>query len=69
MNIELLVEGMRCEGCENRLKNIITTIPNVGVNSISHKTGIVNITIDNQETLNKVIEKIESIGFNIKKDN
>lgn len=66
MEKELIVEGMQCSGCENRLTNVLNAIEGVEVISVSHVTGSVIIKIDNEEVLDKVSEKIYDIGFKIK---
>ncbi len=60
------VEGMVCGGCENRVKNALQTLD--GVNSVeaSHENGIVKVNFDDSVDVNKIKEKIEDIGFEVK---
>ena len=56
------VEGMMCEGCENRIQNVIKSIEGVEKVIASHKDGTVTITAENID-IDKIKEKIEDIGF------
>lgn len=64
--IILNVEGMMCEGCENRIKNAIKSIDGVVDVSAKHDTGIVKLIARENVTEDIVKEKIEDIGFSIK---
>ena len=59
------VEGMVCGGCENRVKNAVSTIDGVEKVEASHETGIVKVITKNEIEQNVIEEKIEDIGFNI----
>lgn len=64
--VVIKVEGMVCVGCENRVKNALQTLD--GVNSVeaSHENGIVKVNLDDSVDVNKIKEKIEDIGFEVK---
>ena len=64
--IILNVEGMMCEGCENRIKNALGTIEGVIDVSAKHDTGIVKLIARDNVTEDIVREKIEDIGFTVK---
>ena len=64
--IILNVEGMMCEGCENRIKNAVGTIDGVVDVSAKHDTGIVKLIARDNVTEDIVREKIEDIGFTVK---
>lgn len=64
--IILNVEGMMCEGCENRIKNALGTIEGVVDVSAKHDTGIVKLIARDNVTEDIVREKIEDIGFTVK---
>ena len=59
------VEGMMCEGCENRIKNAVSWIDGLIDVSAKHDTGIVKVlTRENvTEDINK--EKIEDLDFKV----
>ena len=62
---QIKVNGMVCEGCENRVKNALSTIDGIESVEANHKTGIVTV-ISNEEIERSVIEeKIDDIGFEI----
>lgn len=59
------VEGMVCNGCENRVKNALKNIQGIEKVIADYTTGIVTIT-SNGEVLESVMkEKIEDIGFKV----
>ena len=64
--IILNVEGMMCEGCENRIKNALGTIEGVIDVSAKHDTGTVKLIARDNVTEDIVREKIEDIGFTVK---
>ena len=60
------VEGMVCNGCENRVQNVIKQIEGVEKVIAKHEDGTVAIIL-NKEIDNEIIkEKIEDIGFTVK---
>lgn len=58
------VEGMMCEGCENRIQNSLKSIENVEKVIANHKEGIVTVVGENVD-IDKVKERIEDIGFKV----
>lgn len=59
------VEGMVCNGCENRVQNALKTIEGVKSVNANHTNGTVTIT-SSEEVLESVVkEKIEDIGFKV----
>ncbi len=66
--IKIKVNGMVCEGCENRVKNALSIMDGIDKVEASHKEGIVTI-ISNEEIERSVIEeKINDLGFEIVKE-
>ena len=65
-NIEFKVNGMMCEGCENRVKNAIQEIEGVIDVKADHKVGIVEIITEKDIDKNMVKEAIEDIGYEVK---
>jgi len=64
--LTLKVEGMVCNGCENRVMNALKTLECVSEVNASFQTGIVTVKGNvEQEVLE---EKIETIGFTVVKD-
>ena len=60
--IILKVEGMMCEGCENRIQNSLENIEGIKNVVANHKEKTVTIFGKNVD-IDKVKEKIEDIGF------
>lgn len=61
------VEGMVCGGCENRVQNALKTIEGVEEVVANHETGIVTVTAKDEVDEKVMKEKIEDIGFEVKK--
>ena len=65
-NIELKVNGMMCEGCENRVKNALSLIDGVEAVEASFETGVVKITLTKEVQENELKEAIEDLGYKVK---
>ena len=66
--INLIVNGMMCGGCENRVKNAIKNIEGVENVTADHNTGKV-IIISNNEVSEEIIkETLEDIGYEVVKE-
>lgn len=66
--INLQVEGMHCEGCENRIKNSLSTIDGIDEVVANHNDGTVTIKTNKEVDLEKIKEIIDDLGFEIKED-
>lgn len=64
--IILNVEGMMCEGCENRIKNAVGAIDGIVDVSAKHDTGVVKVIAKENVTEDMIKERIEDIGFSVK---
>ncbi len=64
-NIELNIEGMKCEGCVNRIKNALSTIKGIDSFDLSLKDKKLTLSLKKEKTIDKVIKKIETLGFDI----
>ena len=64
--LNIKVEGMVCNGCENRVQNAVKQIDGVENVVADYKTGIVKLTIAENVDENLIKEKIEDIGFEVK---
>ena len=60
------VEGMVCNGCENRVQNALKNIEGVENVIADHTTGTVTVTSKEEVSENAMKEKIEDIGFEVK---
>lgn len=64
--VEVIVEGMMCGGCEARIQNALKAQKEVQEVKADQTTGKVVITL-NEDLEEKVIrEKIENLGFGVK---
>ena len=62
------VSGMVCGGCENRVKNALSTLDGVETVEASHETGVVTV-MSNKEIERTIIEdKIDDLGFEVVKE-
>jgi len=64
-NVELKVTGMMCEGCENRVKNVVSHISNVKEVVADYKTGTVEIKYENELNLEEVKSAIEDLDYHV----
>ncbi len=64
--IIIKVEGMVCNGCENRVQNALKNIEGVENVVANHITGTVTVTSKNDVDESTIKEKIEDIGFEVK---
>ncbi len=62
------VEGMVCNGCENRVQNALKNIDGVEDVVANHTTGTVKVISKNEVEESVLKEKIEDIGFEVKED-
>ena len=66
MEFIIKVEGMMCEGCENRVQNVLSQIDGVEKVIANHKEGTVTVKANNELDKNIIKEKIEDIGYEVK---
>ena len=64
--INLKVESMMCEGCENRVKKVVGAIDGVAEVEASHTKGIVNIKTSKEVSKEEIKEAIEDLGYEVK---
>lgn len=66
-NIELNIEGMRCEGCVNRIKNALSTIKGIDSFDLSLEDKKLTLSLKKEKIIDEVIKKIKTLGFGITK--
>ena len=66
--IILKVNGMVCNGCENRVKNALKNIDGVKSISANYKNGIVSITTEEEIEKSLFENKIIDLGYEIVKE-
>ena len=62
------VEGMMCEGCENRVKNVVKSIDGVDNVQADYKTGKVTVTLNKDIDAQTISEVIDDIGYEVVKE-
>ena len=66
--IKIKVNGMVCEGCENRIKNVLSTLDGIQKVEANHEIGIVLVTSSKEILRSYIEEKINNLGFEIIKE-
>ena len=66
--IIIKVEGMVCNGCENRVQNALKNIDGVENVIADHTNGTVTVTSKDEVSEIALKEKINDIGFEVKED-
>lgn len=66
--IILNVKGMMCEGCENRIQNVVKNIVGVETVKADHNTGKVTITLNKDVKKEIIAEAIDDIGYEVIKE-
>ncbi len=64
----LIVNGMMCGGCENRVKNAIKNIEGVENVTADHNTGKVTVVSNNQVSKEMIKETLQDIGYEVVKE-
>ena len=67
MEYKLAINGMKCEGCVNRINNVLSTIKGVESFNVSLETKTLTIKVKKEKILNEVITKIENLGFKVER--
>lgn len=65
--IVIKVNGMVCNGCENRVKNALKEIEKIEKVDANYKKGIVTIASKSEVDVNIIEEKIKDLGFEVVK--
>lgn len=68
MEIKLNVIGMVCGGCERRVVNALSELEGIQEVIANHNTGIVKLKVNENINLDTIKDKIEDIGFEVRKD-
>ena len=60
---ELLIDGIHCDGCINRIKNVLSTVKGIISYDISFESKKLVIEVKKDKVINEVVDKIEDLGF------
>lgn len=63
--LNLKINGMVCEGCENRVKSALLLLNDVESVDANHNTGIVTIKSEKNLNVSEIKEKIIDLGYEI----
>lgn len=66
INKTFYIEGMKCEGCANRIKNALSTISSVKSCSVSSEDKKADLVLTTDIDDSVFQEKIEDLGFTVK---
>ena len=64
---ELNIKGIKCEGCVNRIKNVLSSIKGIDSFTISIEDKKLLLSVKNEKVINEIIRKIEALGFSVSK--
>ena len=65
INKTIYIEGMKCEGCVNRVKNVLSAIPGVKSCSVSLEDKKADLVLAKDIDDSVFQEKIEDLGFTL----
>lgn len=65
MKINLHIEGIQCEGCINRIKNVLLNIKGITSYKLSLEDKTLLLEVKKEKTVKEVIEKINYLGFKV----
>ncbi len=60
---EFSIEGMKCEGCVNRINNVLAKIKGVKSYQVSLEDKSLVLEVSKDKVLDEVVTKIENLGF------
>ena len=66
INKTFYIEGMKCEGCANRIKNALSTISSVKSCSVSLEDKKADLVLAKDIDDSVFQDKIEALGFTLK---
>ena len=66
--ITIKVNGMVCGGCENRVKNAVSSIEGVEEVTADHVSGVVTVKANENVSEESIKNKIDDIGFEVVED-
>lgn len=64
-DVVLKIDGMHCEGCVNRINNVVSKIKGVNSFNVSLEDKNIILSVKKDKVLEEVKDKIENLGFNI----
>ena len=63
--LRLKVEGMKCGGCETRIKNALSALEGVEKAEANHRNKTVTVWAGESVSFVQIKEKIDDLGFEV----
>ena len=63
--LRIKINGMVCNGCENRVKTALSEIAGIESVDANHNTGLVTVKSENYLDVAQIKERITDLGFEI----
>jgi copper chaperone len=63
--LTLKVKGMHCDGCENRVKKVLSEIHGVNKVEADHKSGEVEVRVTPAASEEEIEEKVADLGYEV----
>jgi len=64
-NIVIKVEGMKCNGCENRIEKSLLNLEGIEKVSANYENGTVMVELSEHINSNMIKERLEILGFSV----
>ncbi len=68
MEIVLNIEGMKCDGCVNRVSNVLKNIKGVKEYKVSLEDKKIYLTVKNDKVVDEAIKKVEALDFEVTRE-
>jgi len=65
MKKKFKIEGIKCEGCVNRIKNILLGRKDIISYHLSFEDKALSIEVKKEKTIKEIIDKINNLGFKV----
>ena len=59
------IDGIKCEGCVNRIKKVLSKCNGIDFYALSLETKILKVSVKDDEIIEMIKEKIETLGFEV----
>lgn len=63
--IKIHIEGMKCEGCVNRVKNVVSSLKDVSTYDVSLENKELVVTVKKDKVVPEILSKIDALGFTV----
>ena len=63
--VEFKIEGIKCEGCVNRIKKVLTKCSGIESFDLSLETKILKVSAQDDQSIEMMKEKIETLDFTV----